>query len=240
CAWIGGGHRSDPGKGAWWCRGRRRAGGAAGRRYREPARCNGWRGELMAIKGRAVIPTYNCARYLGDAIRSVLRQTLRLHAVIVIDDGSTDNTREVVGQFGPKVTYICQRNRGPSGSRNTGIAAATGDWIAFLDHDDLWLPHKNETQVLAIEQHPECDLVYCGWHFWQPPATLRVNIPALGAELREGLFWQTTFLPSGVMIRRAVLTGIGGFDERMPVAHDWDLWLRLEHKSPGRLYGVDQ
>src|SRR5262245_3344132 len=123
----------------------------------------------MDIKVSAVIPTYNCARFLGDAIRSVLQQTVPVHEVIVVDDGSTDNARDVVETFGHRVRYVFQQNRGPSGSRNTGIAEATGDWIAFLDQDDLWLPHKNATQVRAIAEHPNCHLVYCGWHFWQPP-----------------------------------------------------------------------
>src|SRR5262249_13405999 len=142
--WAGGGHRSDPGARAVRYRERCGGGGTAGWRYGEPDHRGRCCGGLMAIQINAEIPTYNCRGYLGDGIRSVLQQTLPLHEVIIVDDGSTDDTRAVVEQFGSNVTYICQRNRGPSGSRNTGIVAATGDWIAFLDHDDLWLPHKNE------------------------------------------------------------------------------------------------
>ena len=107
-----------------------------------------------------VIPTYNRASMVGDAIESALAQTYAPLEVIVVDDGSTDDTEGAVRQFGPRVRYVRQENSGVGAARNAGLAVARGEAIAFLDSDDLWLPRKNEWQITVLEKKPEVGLVY--------------------------------------------------------------------------------
>src|SRR3990172_2985097 len=106
-----------------------------------------------------VIPTYNSAQFIGEAVRSVLEQTYSHHEVIVVDDGSTDNSEDVLRLFGERIQYIHQENRGPSAARNGGIRLAKGDYICFLDADDLWLPGELEVQVSFMGCHKDVGLV---------------------------------------------------------------------------------
>ena len=108
----------------------------------------------MSITVSAVIPAYNAGKYVGRAIESVLAQTRKADEIIVVDDGSTDDTAEVVERFGDAVRFIRQENAGASFARNTGIEAATSDWIAFLDADDEWLPNKLKLQTEHLERNP--------------------------------------------------------------------------------------
>src|SRR3989337_795696 len=96
------------------------------------------------------MPTYNRARFIAEAVESILEQTLPPIQVLIIDDGSTDDTSELCAAFGEPVSYLRRENRGVAGARNAGIAAAEGDWIAFCDSDDLWKPHKLEVQMEVI------------------------------------------------------------------------------------------
>src|SRR5918996_212462 len=114
----------------------------------------------MSSKVSVVIPTYNYGRYLPEAVESVLHQTFPDLEVIVVDDGSTDDTRELIGRFGDKVCYIYQRNQGLPAARNTGIRAARGEYVGFLDSDDLWLPGKLALQVPRLDSRQAVGLVY--------------------------------------------------------------------------------
>ena len=108
----------------------------------------------------AIIPTYNFGRFLGEAIQSVLDQTFTDFELIVVDDGSTDDTREVVGSFNDsRIRYIYQENRGLPAARNTGIKASRGEYIAFLDSDDIWLTQNLELKVKSLDSHPDAGLV---------------------------------------------------------------------------------
>ncbi len=109
----------------------------------------------MSITVSAVIPAYNAAKYVERAIESVLAQTRKADEIIVVDDGSTDNTADVVRQFGDKVKFIRQENAGASVARNTGIEAATSEWISFLDADDEWLPEKLKLQTEHLQRNPD-------------------------------------------------------------------------------------
>ncbi|MCK4819314.1 glycosyltransferase family 2 protein, partial [bacterium] len=110
----------------------------------------------MAIPNVSVIiPTCNRAEYITQAIDSVLAQTYTDYEIIVVDDGSTDNTKEVMEPYMDRIRYIYQENAGVSAARNTGIKAAKGDWVAFLDSDDEWLPGKLAVQIRAVERHPQ-------------------------------------------------------------------------------------
>src|SRR5437867_8012813 len=177
-----------------------------------------------------VIPVYNGEQYLADAIKSVLDQTYRDFEVIVVDDGSTDGSAAVVKRYGETIRYIHQSNGGVCKSRNTGIAVAQGDYLAFLDQDDLWLPGKLAVQVAYLDSHPEVGAVYCqcevkgkGWL----RSSLYYAEPVKDDVL--GIMSGTCLLMTASMIRKEVLRKIGGFDEALigAGAEDIDLTLRL-------------
>src|SRR5437773_3781756 len=117
---------------------------------------------LMNVTVSVVIPTYNYARYLPEAIDSALAQTHAPLEVIVVDDGSTDDTPRVLAVYGDRIRVIRQANRGPGAARNTGIAAARGEYVGFLDADDVWLPRKLELQMARFEADQGLGLVHCG------------------------------------------------------------------------------
>jgi glycosyltransferase involved in cell wall biosynthesis len=184
-------------------------------------------------KVSVITPTYNRADMLGQAIQSVLDQDFTDWELIIVDDGSRDNTREVVAGFAdPRIRYIYQENKGLPAARNTGIRNAQGQYIAFLDSDDLFLSHKLAEEVAILDGRPDLGLVACG-HF-EVDRNLRV--------LREMRPWQshpqlnlTTWLltcplvVSTVLVRREWLERVGLFDEQMRYVEDWDLWLRLSY-----------
>jgi len=189
-----------------------------------------------------IIPTYNRGHVVPEAIESVLRQTYPNLEVIVVDDGSADNTPECLQQFAGRIRVITQENAGPAAARNRGIEMARGELIAFLDSDDLWLPTKLERQVTLLEQAgksvPCC---VCNIKMqWSELELCSFDIAALAPQLEEGLWTNagevlsTRFLlfTQGVVIRREVLRRIGGFDESLWLLEDHELALRLSLESP--------
>ena len=181
-----------------------------------------------------VIPTYNRAGFVREAITSVLRQDYPDIELIVVDDGSHDNTAAVVSGFGPAVRYLWQENRGVSAARNRGVATTTGDLIAFLDSDDLWLPSKVSAQVAYFEARPEAQACHAD-EIWIRHG-VRVNERRIHRK-QDG--WQflaslprCLISPSTIMIRRALWDRLGGFDENLPACEDYDLWLRLTAVVP--------
>lgn len=189
-----------------------------------------------------VIPAYNGARFLPETLRSVLAQTLRPDEVLVVDDGSTDGTAAVAKAFGPLVRVFRRTNARQGASRNFGAEQASSEWIAFVDHDDLWAPEKLERQMQALAANPTADLCYTARvHFGEdrgpnkPQAT--VPVPPAG-HVRDALFRNTTFLPSSVVIRRSTFLAAGGFDTSFRIVEDWDLWLRLQ--SAGIVFAACQ
>jgi len=180
-----------------------------------------------------IIPTYNRADMVGDAIRSVLDQTYADWELILVDDGSSDDTRQIVEAFADlRIRYIYQDNKGLPGARNTGIQAARGQYIAFLDSDDLFLPHKLEWQLDALETRPELGLV-AGGHIEvdEQLHVLREVQPWHGhptLKFQDWLF-ACPFCPSAPLVPRGELESAGLFDETMQRIEDWDLWLRMAH-----------
>ncbi len=177
-----------------------------------------------------VIPTYNSARFIETAIKSVLAQTYKDYEVIVVDDGSSDNTNEVVKKFKSACTYLRQTNAGPSAARNYGTSQSSGDLIAFLDADDAWLPGKLEAQVGLLSQRPEVGLIETGYYLcdadlrpirYQPPVNLRGN------ALEDMLVNFKTPLTSSIVVRRYLLKQVGGFDVSLHILEDHELCLRL-------------
>jgi glycosyltransferase involved in cell wall biosynthesis len=176
-----------------------------------------------------IIPTWNRADRLADAIESVHGQSVAVHEVIVVDDGSTDNTREMVARRFGGVRYIYQENRGVSSARNAGIRFATGDWIALLDSDDRWLPDKLERQQELIRAHPGYKLCHSD-EIWIRNGK-RVNAMKKHAKQGGRIFRHCLPLcvisPSAVIIQRSIFSDIGLFDESLPACEDYDLWLRI-------------
>lgn len=111
-------------------------------------------------KVSVIIPTYNLARYINETVDSVLGQTYKNYEIIIVDDGSTDNTKEALSEYGGKITYIFQENQGVSAARNKGIKEAKGEYIAFLDADDLWLKDKLELQIGLMNSNPEVAMIF--------------------------------------------------------------------------------
>lgn len=180
-----------------------------------------------------IIPTYNRAQLVGHAVRSVLAQTYQDFELIVIDDASTDNTQELVASFKePRIRYIRHsQNGGVSAARNTGIEASRGEYIAFLDSDDKWLPEKLEKQVqLFRESDSKVGVIYTWQCFINDnnERTRTLDPKYSGFILDDLLYANVLGTTSTFMVRRECLHKVKGFDSDMPVyGEDWDLWIRL-------------
>lgn len=177
-----------------------------------------------------IIPSYNCERYLAEAIDSVLAQTYQNLEIIVVDDGSTDDTAKLLQGYGKRIRAIHQQNQGVALARNHGIQQAQGEWIAFLDADDVFLPHKLAAQITLAAEYPELGMIHSGWHRVDAQGHLLMTVepwhqvPKL--TLESWLRWKPV-LPSAMLFRRWWLQQAGGFDPRFPPAEDTDLVLRL-------------
>jgi len=186
-----------------------------------------------------VVTTYNRAYILGEAINSVLSQRYKDLELMVIDDGSTDETKEVVSSYIPRLTYIHQAHKGVSAARNRGIDHAQGDYFAFLDSDDLWLPNKLCLQMKFMENHPDALICYTE-EIWIRRG-VRVN-PMKKHKKYSGMIFEHCLplcmvSPSSVLITRSLLEEVGGFDEGLEVCEDYDLWLRISARYP--IYLID-
>jgi glycosyltransferase involved in cell wall biosynthesis len=186
-----------------------------------------------------IIPTFNRGRMLKAAIDSVLAQEYQNVELIVVDDGSTDNTTELLNEYGQYLTVISQKNAGVSSARNAGIAAASGRYIAFLDSDDLWLPQKLTHQVQFFNLHPEA-LICQTEEIWMRDGR-RIN-PKLRHKKLSGMIFEPSLhlclvSPSAVMIRRSLFDEVGLFDKSLPACEDYDLWLRVSCRYP--VYLID-
>ncbi|MBN2468637.1 MAG: glycosyltransferase [Deltaproteobacteria bacterium] len=180
-----------------------------------------------------IIPTFNRRDFVKEAIESVLRQDLPAHEVIVIDDGSTDDT-EVIIRYYDNVAYYCQENRGISRARNHGLSRARGEYIAFLDSDDLWMPNKLSEQLREMEKNPDLKVSYTD-EVWIRNG-VRVNPRKKHQKYSGWIFERCLPLciisPSSVMLKREVFGTVGTFDENLPVCEDYDLWLRVSARFP--------
>ena len=187
------------------------------------------------LKVSVIIPTYNRPQYLLLAIESVLKQTFQDFEIIVTGDGAPDSTRVMVEKYKDKVRFVNQEHMVISAARNNGIRYATGEWIAFLDDDDIWLPEKLKRQIDAIERHPEIAMVGS-------------EVFTIDAEGRRTGHWKKSDLGLGnrdtfndlfegnylhamtTMIRKDCLLAAGCFDEELKTTEDYDLWLRIAKK----------
>ncbi len=181
-----------------------------------------------------VIPTYNRRHTLDRALQSIADQTSKVNEIILVDDGSTDGSCDMVNRQFPQVKILRQSNLGVSAARNRGIAAAQFEWIALLDSDDSWMPQKIEQVRKAWLQHPEF-VLYHSDEIWIRSG-VRVNPKhkhrKSGGWVFESCLPLCTISPSATVMRRSVLESLGMFDEELPACEDYDLWLRLCHKFP--------
>jgi glycosyltransferase involved in cell wall biosynthesis len=182
------------------------------------------------IRVSVIIPTHNRAAWLAEAVGSVLAQTYQDFELLVVDDGSTDGTAEVLAGLAGQITCLRHpHRRGVSAARNTGIAAARGEWLAFLDSDDLWLPEKLARQLDFIRTHPGLRL--CQTEEIWVRRGVRVNPPRSCRKVGGRIFLPSLerclVSPSAVVLHRSLIDEHGGFDESLPAAEDYDLWLRL-------------
>jgi len=186
-----------------------------------------------------IIPTYNRAWILREAVDSVLGQDFESFELIVVDDGSTDDTAEILAAYGDRLRVIRQENRGVSAARNTGIRAAGGTLIAFLDSDDFWLPGKLACQVAYLEAHPR-RMICQTEEIWIRNG-VRVNPGKRHRKPSGDIFERSLELclvsPSAVMLRSRLFEPVGLFDETLPACEDYDLWLRVAVRWP--VYCID-
>jgi len=179
-----------------------------------------------------IIPTYNQSECLKEAIESVLNQTYKNIEIIVIDDGSTDNTLGVVGSFDNKIVCIQQKNKGASSARNIGIKKANGEYLAFLDSDDMWIKNKLEKQIDFIKKNPEIGLLGTGcYQMINIGKVIHKKIfPNKNEILQKDLIKYNPFIQSSVMVKKDVFNDIDLYDEKFKESEDYDLWLRIAQK----------
>jgi glycosyltransferase involved in cell wall biosynthesis len=180
-----------------------------------------------------VTPCYNAERFIAQTIRSVLDQTYQDFEIIVVDDGSIDGSPQVVQGFSdPRIRLLSQTNAGPAKARNTGVRAATGEFLAFLDADDLALPHRFATQLAILEEDPLLSVVGSGY-IWIDESGAQLPWPHHSwqhtPDLNDISSWllDCPFVPSATMLRRQAWEDVGGFDEELVGPEDWNFWMRL-------------
>lgn len=186
-------------------------------------------GPLISV----IIPCYNSAEFIGETLDSVFAQTFTRYEVILINDGSpdTEELESVLRRYPANLRYLKQENRGAAAARNTGLRAARGEFVAFLDADDIWLPEFLEKQMEMLERS-EADFVFCdALLVGDTPLAGRTFMqmqPSRGEVTPENLLWnKVTVLTSTVVSRKAPILEVGLFDEAVRRGHDFDLWLRL-------------
>lgn len=182
-----------------------------------------------------ILPTYNRGYLLKRSLSSITNQTIEDVEIIVVDDGSTDNTESVVKSFDDdRIEYIRHEvNKGANAARNTGISESNGAYIAFQDSDDVWVPHKLEKQINVFEQSSNnLAMVYCGvCRIWPDYSTDYLpGEKGVSGDITESLV-QSNFIPTqAALVRKSCIDSVGNFDERLPRLQDWEMWLRISKK----------
>src|SRR5262245_15363561 len=181
-----------------------------------------------------VIPCYNHAEFLGDAIESIMAQTCARSEVVVVDDGSTDRSAEVASRYSG-VRFLSQRNQGAGAARNTGLKHVLGEFVVFLDADDRLLPHAFEAGLQCFAAHPECALVAGRCVYMNRDGTPQHTRHDPAVERDHYLRLLTSnyiFTPATVMLRAEAVRRIGGFKTRVSGSEDYDLYLRIARNHP--------
>lgn len=193
-----------------------------------------------------LMPAYNRADYIAESIRSVQAQTWQNWELLIVNDGSKDNTAEIVAEYSskdPRVILINQPNAGCGAARNTGLSHAKGNWIAYLDSDDLWTPDKLEIQLAAAAEHPDVDVIYSrGWMFFDTDLTNREPYNSVygvyeGKDMYRMLYRRNDIPILSVIVKRSMVDKVG--PQSNITIEDYDYWMRIG-KAGGRFYGIDQ
>lgn len=187
---------------------------------------NGLAEPLVSI----IIPNYNHGTYLGDAINSTLEQSYPNIEVIVVDDGSTDDSRTVAESFGDQITYIWQQNSGLCAARNTGLSAASGTYIGLLDADDILEPDYCSRLVSALLAFPDAEGIICGYRFVDQHNNALPQFESrclVGQDLYEVLLKGNFLVPESVLLHQRCYKNAGPFDTSLTACEDWDMWLRV-------------
>lgn len=182
-----------------------------------------------------IVPVYNRPVYVRQAVDSALAQECPGgFEVIVVDDGSTDDTPQVLASYGDRIRVVRQRNGGAAAARNAGIGAAQGEYFALLDSDDVWMPGKLAAQVALLDAHPDAGFAHSDVEefFEGAPGKRWTRRPEIvGGDVLKFLLRRNVIHTMSVMIRRRAIEEVGDFDPRYPPCEDWDLWLRIcEHR----------
>jgi len=191
--------------------------------------------ERNQFRVSVVIPTFNRASSIERALQSVLSQTRPAQEIIVVDDGSTDHTAAMIrANYSDKVVYHYQSNHGVSHARNVGVRMASGNWIAFLDSDDEWLPDKLQAQISLLQQH--ADYQFCHTDEIWIRNGIRVNPMnkhgKSGGYIFEKCLPLCVISPSSVLMHKSIFNTLGWFDETLPACEDYDYWLRYCSRYP--------
>jgi glycosyltransferase involved in cell wall biosynthesis len=181
-----------------------------------------------------IIPTYNREAVIGRAIDSVLAQTRPADEIIVVDDGSTDETQQLIKNEYPDTEYIKQSNKGVSAARNTGIEASSHDWICLLDSDDSWQPNKLEKQIQALTNNPDHCICHTNETWYRNGKILSQGKKheKLGGNIFQHCLPLCAISPSSVMLSKKIFNDVGWFDDALPACEDYDMWLRICCKYP--------
>lgn len=191
-----------------------------------------------------VIPAYNNGKYIARAIESVLAQIVPADEIIVVDDGSTDDTAQTARSFGDRIVFIQQANAGASAARNTGIQRAKGEWIAFLDGDDEWLPQKLEQQTMLLRRNPH--LMWTTGNYMEclcdENRSTAYTLPSKCARYLEGRDYFESYFQAirrfqwghtnCMLVHKNVFSDVGLFCTTLPKANDIDMWLRIAYRYP--------
>jgi GT2 family glycosyltransferase len=200
-------------------------------------------GRLVSV----IIPTYNYGHFIAEALESLRAQTCGDWECVVVDDGSTDDTEEVVARVAaadPRVRYLRQPNQRQAVAKNTGLAASTGRYVQFLDADDLLEPRKLERQAAFLEAHPEVDIVYGVTRYFRAdrPGELlygmfgegrpwMAEVSGSGSGIVRELVRMNFLAINAALVRREAVADVGPFDPALPPVEDWDFWLRAALKG---------
>ena len=175
-----------------------------------------------------IIPVFNGEPYLGEALKSVLEQTYQPVEIVVVDDGSTDGTAEVVERYSAQVSYLRQSNQGSATAKNLGLSATQGEFIAFLDADDLWHPEKLARQMARLRERPDIDLCFTRFqHFWMPELAEEAK-RYQGHPLSQPL---SAYLVSSLLVRRTVFETFGQFDNGLRGNENMIWYLRAAERG---------
>lgn len=180
-------------------------------------------------KVSVVIATYNRAHFIKDAVNSILAQTFSDYEIVIVDDGSKDNTKEIVQGYGEKVRYFYQANQGKSAAQNYAVSQSRGEYIALLDDDDIWLPNKLEIQMKGLEENPELGFVCSESDLIDEKGEFirRWKRKPSNQETFASLYEENFIQHSSVVVRKELLNVVGGLDVALKTTEDYDLWLRL-------------